>query len=298
MLMKDTEDLKKDMVMRILRFNYFIFILFFVCQLYSDSMILKVENDLFAQRDFDYTHGTKITYQIEKENIINSFSIFQFIYTPEKINVAELQEDNRPWAGWGGFEFVKTYIKEKRYNNIGFNIGMVGPSSFSENSQKIVHKIVGATTPLGWDNQIEDTFALNFIYEMGFILYHNKNFSLSSSTGTLIGTTHIIFDANISTKLGYNVPLDYTKQTIEPFFLKNSYFLLGKITSRRVLYNATIDRASYASSEPLVFEGALGVGIIINNWEISYSYVWRTSEYKDDLNFVQPFGNVMIKYDF
>ncbi|MBD3667843.1 MAG: lipid A deacylase LpxR family protein [Kangiella sp.] len=150
---------------------------------------ITVENDLFAGRDGGYTNGIGFSwgrgpYQTMAEtdspewlqSMAHTFgvhddpqhfnaatySIFQGIQTPADITNPDFEPDDLPYAGvlgWRGTIHSWTKTRADQFNLL---LGMVGPASLAEQSQKAVHKITGSDEPMGWDYQLhnEPVFAL------------------------------------------------------------------------------------------------------------------------------------------
>jgi lipid A 3-O-deacylase len=149
------------------------------------------ENDLFNGTDSNYTNGVKysiispdlsphatrgklprsVLELIHKIPFIAKstpdyshqveFSIGQNMFTPGDITQSELVEDDRPYAGW---TYLSTaYHRKCKADNkllfmdtVELQIGIVGPESFGEDAQKLIHEIRDLTRPNGWDNQLDN----------------------------------------------------------------------------------------------------------------------------------------------
>jgi len=44
-------------------------------------------------------------------------------------------------------------------------LGIVGPASFAEETQSLVHELLASQRPNGWDNQLKNEPGLAIIYE-------------------------------------------------------------------------------------------------------------------------------------
>lgn len=107
----------------------------------------------------------------DKRNYSIGYGLAQGMYTPSDLEKEELILDDRPYAGtllWKAR--IRSYGSVVA-DSLGLTLGVAGPASLAEQSQKVIHKIVGATEPMGWDNQIENepVFRLDVerIFRMG-----------------------------------------------------------------------------------------------------------------------------------
>ena len=83
-----------------------------------------------------------------------AYGVAQGMYTPEEIEDPELNPDDRPYAGTLLWKPEINSIATHYANNMGLTLGVVGPASLAEYSQKITHKLIGAAEPQGWEHQI------------------------------------------------------------------------------------------------------------------------------------------------
>jgi len=291
-------------------------VLSIISYIQAQTIILDLENDVFAHEDFDYTHGTIITYignPIFPKSIFDfimdeevdsiQHSIFQFIYTPQEIDVEELQPNDRPWAGWLGYQNLASYQKDKRNIKLGYQIGVIGPNALSDQSQTKIHEWIDATTPLGWKHQIDNRIAINLLGEYQYKLYDNKNMDVIGSVYSLTGSSHVLAGTSLLTRIGWNIPDGFEDITAEPIprgiHDKLSLYFLGGVDGRYVAYNATLDKADDydIDKRPFVADMSMGIGFRYDQFSLIYKYVWRTREFDEEKN-IKPFGTISISWNF
>jgi len=158
------------------------------------TFVFYFENDLFGNTDEYYTSAFKLSWiskgfadsgtrggspewlrwftakmpTADRKDLYHTvaLSLGQSIYTPKNIDTAQLLEDDRPYAGWS---YLAAALQTKNFdflNTLELNIGIVGPSSLAEQSQKITHKWLGDSEPQGWDNQINDELGLMIAWQL------------------------------------------------------------------------------------------------------------------------------------
>jgi len=54
---------------------------------------------------------------------------------------------------------------EKVRNSLLLNAGIVGPWSYAQEAQRLIHDLRGLDHPNGWDNQLHDELGLMVVYE-------------------------------------------------------------------------------------------------------------------------------------
>lgn len=142
-----------------------------------------LENDLFANTDRGYTNGvgyswshlvgkeftadnlprwifnlaehTYITKTAGKTRAV-SYDIVQTMQTPSDITVSEQIEGDAPYAGSLTWTVDLHAYDDAVSDTVALTLGTVGPLSLAEQSQKVIHQIVGSDEPQGWDNQIDN----------------------------------------------------------------------------------------------------------------------------------------------
>lgn len=141
------------------------------------------ENDLFVGEDSGYTNGMGFTFgtgpfeEFNNDNLpqwLHSLTkglyistmknkrrgiahmFFQRMQTPQDLSINSLITNDIPYAGllaWQGTMFA---LDDNVADHLSLYLGMVGPFTFAEESQKLIHKMVGAKKPHGWNNQLKN----------------------------------------------------------------------------------------------------------------------------------------------
>jgi hypothetical protein len=153
---------------------------------------LYLENDLFAGTDRYYTSGFKLSWSSpDLENLSDTpyaspflslfnllpyinetdyqknlvFAFGQNIYTPDNTELTALIDNDRPYAGWLYLGVGVVWKNDEVRNSLLLNAGIVGPSSYAQETQRLIHDLRGLDHPNGWDNQLHDELGLMVVYE-------------------------------------------------------------------------------------------------------------------------------------
>ncbi len=143
---------------------------------------VNIDNDILLGNDNGYTNGiyfswfnfddenedlkpgwlsAPLNWSIDLENAemsLKGYSLGQVMVTPEDITVEEPPFSEIPYSGSLLLSSTFITVQESTADSIVTVIGIVGPSSRAEQTQKWVHEQVGADIPQGWDTQLEDEF--------------------------------------------------------------------------------------------------------------------------------------------
>ncbi|HKL26974.1 MAG TPA: lipid A deacylase LpxR family protein [Desulfuromonadales bacterium] len=289
------------------------------------------ENDLFNGTDSNYTNGVKYSLispdlSVHAQNaslprqvletihklpfIAESgpsfshkaeFSLGQNIYTPKNIEQTELIADDRPYAGWtylGLAYHRRARIAEGRefLDSVEIQLGMVGPWSFAEEVQTLVHELRSLETAKGWDNQLQNEPGLVIAFERKRLFYPGKSGPLAPDlilhAGGALGNVSTYLNAGFEVRFGLNMPRNFGVSVIRPAGStrfspgrKPSAYLFAAINGKYVLHDIFMDGNTFTDShsvdkKPLVADLAVGLSISYGNWMLTYANVTRTPEFE------------------
>ncbi len=147
----------------------------------NDWMSATLDNDFFVNEDNGYTNGLYVSsYEIDDTPSFESnndvwvkpfmwsmpsdpaltrvkvHSFSQTLMTPNDLTLRNPPESSFPYAGL--LSYTNTYISVRadHADKISTTIGVVGPLALGKQTQKTIHKIIGAQDPKGWDTQLKN----------------------------------------------------------------------------------------------------------------------------------------------
>jgi lipid A 3-O-deacylase len=152
--------------------------------LHDTVRFLTFENDLYFETDRYYTNGIQFSVKHSRDErgewarayarrlcgmigcdkatlLVSQANVGQLMYTPQNISIRENQPYDRPWAGLAYYEQVWALLSpdHRTLTTLTAEVGVTGRMSLAEQSQKLVHDIIGRHPPQGWDNQIGGSLA-------------------------------------------------------------------------------------------------------------------------------------------
>lgn len=302
------------------------------------------ENDLFTGTDRNYTNGVKISVispdlvsfvesgklpdwsleYIYRLPFINDpdpalkrkveFSIGQNMYTPADITRSDLIVNDRPYAGWTyGAAAFHTRSKEWM-DTIELQLGMIGPQSYADETQKAVHDLRDLQRPNGWEHQLKNEPGVVAIYERKWQLppiFRHGNFAMDgiSHLGGSLGNVSTYANTGVETRLGWNLPDDFGVSLIRPagntaFSVKQQQggYLFAAINTRVVLRDIFLDGNTFADSHsvskrPIVADLAAGAAVYFKQMKLTWTQVLRTKEF-DGQPDNHSFGSLILSFFF
>ncbi|MCH8176640.1 MAG: lipid A deacylase LpxR family protein [Proteobacteria bacterium] len=194
------------------------------------------ENDLFVGDDNGYTNGMGITFgegpfkEFNNDNLPNwlhwlakdlyvstmenkqrgvAHMFFQRMQTPEDLSASELIIDDLPYAGLLAWQCTLYAWDDRVADQLSLYLGAVGPITLAEQSQTLIHELLGADEPKGWDNQIENEPIFKVEVQRIWTLYRSagkgKQFDILGLWGAGIGNLESATKAGLAIRWGTNL---------------------------------------------------------------------------------------------
>jgi hypothetical protein len=291
------------------------------------SLHVTWENDATRGSDRHYTQGSKIRYLssdsavpgwlnrlsdhipavgLRPEALKFGVEVGQEIYTPENLDAADLIRDDRPYAGWlygsvslqrRGAGLADIPVLE----NLGVDLGIIGPESFAEDTQKVWH----GRDPRGWDHQLQTEIGFNLRYDRSYFFRFNRRsswtFDIIPGVETSLGSVSTYFGSFGLFRAGYNVP-DRFDVPVGRTDKKFGAYAFMRSGGRLVLRNVFLDGNTWRSSHSVdknywVGDLSAGVTVVLKSFELTASNNYRTREFHGQ-DRADSFGSATISFKF
>jgi hypothetical protein len=284
----------------------------------TGTLSILFENDIFYNTDRDYTNGVAFAWTTAPENALDlatrtartlpffardgevrtDYVLGQNIYTPTDLTLSDPSPTDRPYAG---FLYVGVGVIDEtdtQLDQAQLQLGVVGPGSLAEESQKLVHTIIHDTIPQGWSYQLHN--------EPGVVLIDEKawrgiesgrflgfSFDVDPHVGGAVGNIYDYANAGAMARIGFELPDDYGPLRIEPSLPGSDFFepvagfgwyLFAGVDARAVARNIFLDGNTWEASRhvdklPFVGDGQLGAALTFRNFRLTFTHVYRTKEF-------------------
>jgi lipid A 3-O-deacylase len=306
------------------------------------------ENDLFNGTDSNYTNGVKysvispdlspgvkegrlprkvleyihripfikeslpeLTHQVE-------FSFGQNMFTPTDTARSDLVEDDRPYAGWLyiSTSYHRKYDTDeivKFMDTVEVQLGVIGPASLAEDTQRIVHKWREIPVPKGWDNQLKNEPGIAAVFERKW-LFHPVGPKMSAlgaiaHAGGALGNVYTYLNTGLEIRMGWNLPKDFGVSLIRPAGSTRlsigkdfALFGFGAVNGRLVIRDIFLDGNTFRDShsvdkEPFVADLAAGIAMQFGNVMLTWTEVMRTREFRGQ-GTSHSFGAIALSFSY
>jgi hypothetical protein len=299
------------------------------------SLSLRWENDTFGGSDRFYTDGASLSLAHTGPNWLDpvadclpwgegrrtvGYDFGQIMVTPSDTTLAVPDPKDRPYAGILYVGLSLHVERGNQYNGLKFITGVVGPWSLAEETQKQVHRWVGAGLPQGWDYQLHNEPVFNMVYE------HRRKYRL-------LGTPHgLAFEAlpvgnvmlgNVLTqgqlggqfRFGYNLPDDFgttlmrgmvhlppPRPSADAQAPKWGVYFFGGGNVNLVARNITLDGNTWQDSrsvdkEWFVPAAEVGMAVSVQRFTAAFTYVFWGREFEGQKDYSE-FGAFTVSYRF
>ena len=299
-------------------------------------LVLELENDRFAGQDRHYTNGVRASWITPDGGVPgllrdvgdlipffpgdgelkNSWSIGQNMYTPKDLRATNPDPDDRPYAGWLYVSGGLAEVTERRMDRLQLTLGVIGPASLADKTQKEIHRIVGAPMPRGWDHQLGNEPTL-------MVSYERQVRALEHATGTgwqmdvirhwgaTLGTPFTLINSGLTLRAGRNLPYGFGPSRIQPALpgsglfvprARRGWYVFAGVDVRAVAWNVFLDGSTFRDSpgvdrNPLVGDAQAGAVLSLGRARLTYTHVFRSREFTDQPE-REDFGAVSLSWLF
>lgn len=284
------------------------------------------DNDLWTSPVSDkyYTNGIELFYRYlgtrQTDDLVKNiteFRIAQYMYNPQSPNVEEVIFHDRPFAGYLFAEAgINKFYSNESVLKVNFQAGVVGPEALGEAFQKLIHNTFGYDPVRGWNYQIQTAYALQ-----GTAFYSRK---ISGKLHNDKVDFHILGDVNIGTiwmgasvgpmaRISFKKPLLPVYDSVlhgaalnkdkELYREQEEFFLYLNPSINYQNYDATIQGSRFNNESPVTFRlipfrfnAEAGIKYRKNNWNYSYSFIYRGKELSNNVIQGYFYGSIGLGY--
>ncbi|MCW8935035.1 MAG: lipid A deacylase LpxR family protein [Gammaproteobacteria bacterium] len=300
----------------------------------ADAITFTLDNDLFIASDEGYTNGiygswyyigrgkdqpnsSRLVWPLkwsmpdtDGELSINAYSIGQSMYTPSDILASNPDPDDIPYAGI--LFLSNTYIVSygSFVDSITTTIGIIGPESGAESTQKFFHEITDSDQPQGWDYQLENEviFKLTRGRMWRNWISENGNFDLLSGVDMGIGTLESAINAGVAIRVGQQLSTSYISGILTPsrtsnfIAVNNGWFAYLMIGGRLIANHIVLNGNTYRDSRSIDLDNThvtLTSGLAYSWGDLSVTLAYSDISFKDEnISTASRYGTLTVGWFF
>ena len=206
---------------------------------------LEVDNDLFAIRgsgpppDYDYTHGTHLSYSWSQWSV----ALSQEIFTPRH-NAPSPVPGDRPYAAWIFGEYGYRRPAGSWLTTLAMRAGVTGADALGEQVQNNIHRLLGNHLEAGWAHQLPTRVTLAIRGDETRLLVSaaasGPSRQLAATLGGTFGTTQRSAHAGLQSYVGFGAVRSATANA--PLVARQGHwYIVAAFREDCVFYDAFIE---------------------------------------------------------
>ena len=223
----------------------------------------------------------------------------QVIQTPDDLSRSDLIEDDVPYAGALTLQATWYAFNDEEFRGFEITVGVVGPPSLAEQTQKTVHKLIGSLDPRGWNHQLHTEPVINFNYMRKQKIWRwGKPAGLSFDTAINgnVGLGNLFTQAStaLEMRFGHNMPRGFVyvpdpiglsmhyKASLNPANPRAASFyatlvLRGSAFAHNIFLDGNTFKNSHSvDKKPLVGQVLAGLSYERRHWAIHFNAMVST----------------------
>lgn len=261
------------------------------------------ENDYFSTTDIYYTQGVnfefvhpalantvlhRFLFHADTKETKYGISLEHLGYTPTSISYAEILDGDRPFAACffiKPFSITNDSVRRTRIVS-SVSAGVIGSAAGGKGVQVTIHKWIGDTSPLGWNNQIQNEVMINYQFDYEKELVAAKYFVATAKAGVHVGTVSDKVYSSVMVMGGLlDNPFTYFSKQKRNLQL----YIYAEPQINAVAYDATLQGGLFNQSSPytisarnvnrIVFQGNMGLVIKGKRFNIEYFQTFLSREF-------------------
>lgn len=285
----------------------------------AGTFSLNLENDLFYDADRHYTNGVRFAWVPDQRRpvpkwardfaglmpwfpadgtIRYGYAFGQSMFTPSDIEVVDPPRGERPYAGWLYGSIGLGIETGQVVDQFGLTVGMIGPASQADRTQREVHRLIGAPKPRGWHTQLRNELGVVATWERSWrglakTRVLGNQLDLGTHLGGALGNVFTYANTGFMLRYGPHLPDDYGPSRIQPGLPGSSdfspprdfrWYVFAGAEARAVARNVFLDGNSFRSSRSVDrrhWVGDVQFGLVMD-WRdvrVSYTHVIRSKEF-------------------
>ncbi len=261
-----------------------------------------LDNDLFVGQDDGYTNGIYLSQYtagirgkspgagvmlapllrfIDFETplfSVNLYTLGQTMVTPEDITREVPDPADVPYSGLLFLSNTYIHAQADKAVKYGVAIGVIGPASGAEQSQKWVHEVTGSDEPKGWDHQLHNELVFQFepgIIRRMWLRPDKQDMDAVLLADVALGTVQTSISTSLFIRTGsglqytYVTPALRSTRSSNPIAIGDGWFTYAGLNARYLFRQIFVDGNTYRDSPSIELDHtqvSLSVGL---------TYAWQ-----------------------
>ncbi len=221
------------------------------------------------------------------------WAVGQVIQTPTDIARKERIYDDVPYAGALTFQAGWYAFDDREFRGLELTAGVVGPLSLAEQTQTVVHRLLGSDIPQGWEHQLltEPILNANAMRKLKLLSGGDGfwGWDQTVSVDGSLGNLYTQLSLAVEWRFGENMPGGFLYSPLPPGFgmshkailapanpLRHSLYGSVALRVSAFAWNLFLDGNTYDSEyrvpkEPVVWQAVVGIHYERPEWALHFT---------------------------
>lgn len=264
---------------------------------------------------FFFRHALTVNDSSSIQNKVLGFELGQRIYTPQSAYVPGPAYIDRPFAGYTYFSTsINLLYKNESNLRLEAQVAVVGPNSYGQQVQDLIHKVFDFYQPGGWQYQIANDYELNLSAQYNRLIARTHGFDISANSYLDLGTGIDGAGLGFTARFGrfnqlYNSAITTSSVSARKMGSnRTEIFFFAKPSINYVAYSSTIQGSIFESApaiyeielvkKPYILSEQLGGMFVTGHWEVNASATYQTRETVLMIHPGHQWGSIAVLYRF
>lgn len=282
------------------------------------TLTLVVENDaVFNDRNYtsglllsfvsgDRPEGTPVRWLArhllcadDEDEVHFGLAVGQSLFTPERTRATLPSPDEHPYAGWLYGAFSILVESDTTLDTLALELGTVGPKARGEEAQNFAHDVLDVNESRGWDEQVENEFAVALHYDRKWRLFSHLEWKgieldLTPNVGVAAGNRLTQASIGLTLRIGDDLHNDFGPLRVRPGLSgggllhtrdRASGYLFVGAQGRAIAHDITLDgntggHGPSVDRRPLTGDLQAGFALQLYRLQGGVSVTLRSSEFR------------------
>ena len=238
------------------------------------------------------------------------------IYTPSQTRLATPNPRDRPYAGYLSANFSLLNDTDSHRSLLMLSLGVIGPSALGRQVQNGFHELIAQRKNRGWNSQISDTPAIQLLHERTWRLPLGSFAGLETDALPAltigVGTMRDYAQIGVSFRIGQGLDSDFGAARLRPglsggdAFVPTrpfAWYIFAGVDGQAVAYDALLQSHPFRTGPDVgsvwsVAEFQGGFAIVAYDVRLTFTYVARTPEFRNQASGLHQFGSAALSVRF
>lgn len=245
-----------------------------------------------------------------------SIALTQQLYTPLDTSLYDPPADDEPYAGTLVADFTLIQDGANTRSIAGVDLGIIGPAAGGQGVQNGFHAVIGQSGTNGWRYQLPNEPIADLlgarIWRVALGHIGGLETDMLPQISGMAGLSAVYLQPAVGFRIGSGLDADYGPPLLSPEpsgadaytqVQPVAWYLFASAASRFVAHDEVLQGADFQESRgvtatPVVGTFEAGFAVIWRGLRFSYTQVFQTSRFHNEVGNIHEFGSLAVSGTF